>query len=134
MEIIKLPRGGIKKLATDFKVCTKTAEQALRGEKSNPLAKVLRKAALERGGIRYAPVEQITKHNNTVEMKATYFKVSYTKATGQASSLVVKARNEAEALRNARNECYTGKNFHSPVEVEKQSTFAQDKARTARRY
>lgn len=41
----------------------------------------------------------------------TKFTISYTKANGQTSSFTVKARNEKEAIGNAKNICYTGANF-----------------------
>jgi hypothetical protein len=39
------------------------------------------------------------------------FTISYTKANGQQSSFTVKARNENEAIGNAKNICYTGTDF-----------------------
>ena len=58
-------------------------------------------------------------------MKTNHYKVSYTKANNDRSSLIVKARDEKEALKNAQNVCYTGSNFHSPIQVEEQPTFAE---------
>lgn len=58
-------------------------------------------------------------------MKTSYYKVKYLNTHCNIDSLIVKARNAREALANARNICYTGSNFHSPVEVEKEVTFSQ---------
>ncbi len=58
--------------------------------------------------------------NQTVK----YYNVTYDKKVGGAGNLVVKARNEIEALKNAANLCFTGSNFRDPVVVEKQDTFA----------
>ena len=58
--------------------------------------------------------------NQTVK----YYNVTYDKKVGGAGNLVVKARNEIEALKNAANICFTGSNFRDPVVVEKQDTFA----------
>ena len=43
------------------------------------------------------------------------FKVTYTKANGNEGTILVKATNEAEAIRNAKNNCYTGSDFRNPV-------------------
>lgn len=51
MEIIKLEHGEISRLAKVFKVSLPTVRKALRGETGSGLAKVLRAAALERGGV-----------------------------------------------------------------------------------
>ncbi len=58
-------------------------------------------------------------------MKANYYKVSYTKANNENDTLIVKARNEIEALKNAKNVCYTGSNFQNPVQTEEQTSFAE---------
>lgn len=58
--------------------------------------------------------------NQTVK----YYNVTYDKKVGGAGNLVVKARNEIEALKNAANLCFTGSNFRDPVVVEKQDTFS----------
>lgn len=58
-------------------------------------------------------------------MEANNYKVSYTKANGEKSTLIVKARNESEALKNAKNVCYTGTNFHNPIQTDEQITFAE---------
>ena len=59
-------------------------------------------------------------------MKASYYQVKYLNVHCNIDSLVVKARSAKEALANAKNTCYTGSNFHSPVEIKPESTFAQE--------
>jgi hypothetical protein len=44
-------------------------------------------------------------------MKAQTYAVTYTKATGQIGVIRVKARNEQEAISNAKNLCFTGNDF-----------------------
>jgi hypothetical protein len=44
-------------------------------------------------------------------MKAKYFKISYTKAIGGEGTLTAKGRNEAEAIANAKDNCFTGRDF-----------------------
>lgn len=44
-------------------------------------------------------------------MKPKYYKISYLKANGQAGQLVAKGRNQAEAIANAKDNCFTGKDF-----------------------
>lgn len=53
-----------------------------------------------------------------------FFQVSYTKRNGQESTMVVKARTAKEAIGNAKNVCFTGRNFSNPVEISKTETFA----------
>lgn len=48
-------------------------------------------------------------------MKATTYQVTYTKAIGTTGTILVKARNEHEAICNAKNCCYTGRDFRNPV-------------------
>ena len=48
-------------------------------------------------------------------MKAQTYKVTYTKAIGTTGVLTVKARNEKEALANAKNTCKTGSDFRNPI-------------------
>lgn len=50
-------------------------------------------------------------------MKAKIFIVEYTKAIGGVGRLFVKARNENEALSNAKNICFTGRDFKNAVET-----------------
>ena len=47
-----------------------------------------------------------------------YYQVSYTKKIGGRGTLNVKARNEKEAIANAKDNCYTGSNFKVEKEVE----------------
>ena len=58
-------------------------------------------------------------------MKANYYQVNYTKANSENSTLIVKARSESEALINAKNVCFTGSEFNTPIEVSEQTTFAE---------
>ena len=44
-------------------------------------------------------------------MKANTYTVKYVKANGQHGEITVKARNENEAIGNAKNQRYTGKDF-----------------------
>lgn len=45
-------------------------------------------------------------------MKTTKnYTVKYVKANGQNGTITVKARNEKEAISNAKNQRYTGNNF-----------------------
>jgi len=46
-----------------------------------------------------------------------YYEVSYTKAIGSKGILNVKARNEQEAIANAKDNCYTGSNFKVIKEI-----------------
>lgn len=41
------------------------------------------------------------------------FKVYYTKKIGGEGSIIVKAENDKQALINAKNLCYTGKDFRN---------------------
>lgn len=50
-------------------------------------------------------------------MKSKVFNVTYTKAIGGNGTLQVKARNEAEALKNAKFLCFTGRDFRNAVEA-----------------
>ena len=56
---------------------------------------------------------------NYHQQTATYYCVNYTKTNGQKSTIEVKARNEKEAIANAKNICYTGSDFHTPERVSK---------------
>ncbi len=51
--LIKLGHGEVNKLAKDFKVSLPTVRKALQGKSGTSVAMMLRKAALERGGILY---------------------------------------------------------------------------------
>lgn len=44
-------------------------------------------------------------------MKPNYYKVSYITATGKNETVTVKARNEAEAIANAKDNRFTGSEF-----------------------
>jgi hypothetical protein len=47
------------------------------------------------------------------------FKVTYTKShNGQEGSILVKALDNENALKNARNLCATGEDFRNPTETE----------------
>jgi predicted DNA-binding protein (UPF0251 family) len=50
-----LPKGERKRLAADFKVSRMTLWRALTGQADTQLAKTLRKAAIERGGVEFNP-------------------------------------------------------------------------------
>lgn len=52
---IMLPNGEQTKLARDFGVSRKSVWEALTGRKDTDLAKMLRRAAIERGGMEYDP-------------------------------------------------------------------------------
>lgn len=65
MGIIILPPGGIEKLAADFKYSRQTVSAALRGKYDSSVAKMLRAAALERGGTEYHPEERDTSADYT---------------------------------------------------------------------
>lgn len=47
------------------------------------------------------------------------YNVTYTKAKGLKGIIMVKARNQKEALSNAKNCCFTGSNFRDAVETNK---------------
>ncbi len=46
------------------------------------------------------------------------FEVTYDKEIGTAGTIIVGASNEKEAISNAKNLRYTGKNFRNPIRVE----------------
>lgn len=50
-------------------------------------------------------------------MKAKLFQVGYTKKIGGQNIINVKATNKQEALRNAKNMRFTGKNFYVIREI-----------------
>lgn len=50
------------------------------------------------------------------------YKVTYTKAIGSEGSILVKANDESQALRNAKNLCATGSDFRNPVETTEEYT------------
>lgn len=39
------------------------------------------------------------------------YQVTYTRAIGDINTIIVKARNENEAINNAKYNCFTGSNF-----------------------
>lgn len=45
------------------------------------------------------------------------YEVTYTTKMGLTSSIIVKARNAQESLKNAANLCFTGKDFRNPIET-----------------
>lgn len=57
-EIIVMPLGGVSRLAVKFKVTRKTVYEALSGKSNSALARMLRKAALEGEGEKYALIEK----------------------------------------------------------------------------
>lgn len=48
------------------------------------------------------------------------YSVSYDKKNGQSGTLFVLAMNENEALKNAKNCCFTGSNFRDAIETSEQ--------------
>lgn len=48
-------------------------------------------------------------------MKTQNYKVTYTKEIGTTGILTIKARNEKEALSNAKNTCKTGSDFRDVI-------------------
>lgn len=50
------------------------------------------------------------------------FEVTYTKRIGGEGSILVKAQDEAQALKNAKYLCATGSDFRNPVESDKEYT------------
>lgn len=57
-EIIVMPHGGVSRLAAKFRVTRKTVYEALSGKSNSALARMLRKAALEGEGEKYALIEK----------------------------------------------------------------------------
>ncbi len=55
---VMLPHGEQKALATEVGVSRITLWRALTGRADNPLARLLRKAAVERGGVEYDPARR----------------------------------------------------------------------------
>lgn len=45
------------------------------------------------------------------------YKVTYTRHIGTANTILVKAKDENQAIRNAKNLCATGSNFRDPLET-----------------
>jgi len=58
MPIIILPHGEIQRLAKDYGKSLPTVRKALRGETKSKIADMLRKAALERGGVQYSEMRK----------------------------------------------------------------------------
>lgn len=50
--------------------------------------------------------------------KAKVYRVTYTKAIGGVGFILVKAQDEKQALNNAANSCYTGKDFRNAEETQ----------------
>lgn len=46
------------------------------------------------------------------------FEVTYDKAIGTVGTIIVGANNEKEAINNAKNLRWTGRNFRNPIRVE----------------
>jgi hypothetical protein len=61
-------------------------------------------------------------------MKKHYY-VTYDNAKGNKSTMIVEARSEKEALKNAENLCWTGSNFRSPEETTPAETFGEKRRR-----
>jgi hypothetical protein len=57
-------------------------------------------------------------NQKTKTMKARYYKISYTKAIGGQCEFIAKGRNEKEAIANAKDNCFTGKDFKVVCETE----------------
>lgn len=55
-------------------------------------------------------------------MKPKIFDVTYTATNGTEKHLFVKGMNKAEAIQHAHYNCYTGCDFHNPVEIDKHYT------------
>ena len=53
-----MPLGGVSRLAAKFRVTRKTVYEALSGKSNSALARMLRKAALEGEGRKYALIEK----------------------------------------------------------------------------
>lgn len=53
-----MPLGGVNRLAAKFRVTRKTVYEALSGKSNSALARMLRKAALEGEGEKYALIEK----------------------------------------------------------------------------
>lgn len=53
---------------------------------------------------------------------ANTYAVTYTKKTGGIGEIIVRARNEQDALRNAKFLCYTGSNFRNAIITDKEYT------------
>lgn len=47
------------------------------------------------------------------------FEVTYDRQIGGSTTIIVKANNEKEAINNARNQRWTGRNFRNPIRIEK---------------
>lgn len=43
------------------------------------------------------------------------YQVNYTKSIGTQGTIIVRAENEQQAIRNAKNCCFTGKDFTNPT-------------------
>lgn len=52
-----------------------------------------------------------------MKTKVKYYEVSYTKAIGGTGIINVKARCISEALANAKDNCFTGSDFHVLREI-----------------
>ena len=50
--------------------------------------------------------------------KATIYKVWYDKKVGGVGSVIVKAQNPDQALQNAKQHVFTGRNFRNPEKSE----------------
>lgn len=53
--------------------------------------------------------------NNTAKIIMKTYKVTYTKRIGGNGTILVKAENEIQALKNAKNLCATGSEFRDAV-------------------
>ena len=53
-----------------------------------------------------------------METGKKFYQISYLKANGENGFINVKARNENEAISNAKDNCFTGSNFSVIKEIE----------------
>jgi len=63
-------------------------------------------------------LNELITNKKTDKMKAKVFEVTYTKKIGGEGSILVKAQNEAQAIKNAAHLCFTGSDFRNVKEVD----------------
>lgn len=59
-----------------------------------------------------------TKKTAVKEVKVKVYKVWYDRKVGGIGNVLVKAENPSQALKNAKQHVYTGKNFRNPKKVD----------------
>ena len=59
-----------------------------------------------------------TNHLNVTLKKMNTYKVTYTKKISGEGSILVKAENESQALKNAKYLCFTGSDFRNAIETD----------------